>query len=228
MIGVHLIIGAVLKSTRKIYLIAAVISIVLYAAGVGTGYVLQGSVTGLVQGEISKVRSDLSTVDQELPLLSLRGEGSCSVLSTFSVDVNDRLNSILNNIVDLESQGASGEDYSKLVDDYTTLAVRGWILDKDIKQNCEDDTLPTLYFYSVPCADCLEQGQIVSEMRGKYGAKFPVFVLNTGANQPVVKILTRSFNITRTPALIVDSTPLQGLVSSQDLNDLICKKLGEC
>lgn len=217
-----------MRGVKRIYLIAGVISLVLYIAGIATGYLLQGDISGIVAGEIDQVREDISTVEQELPLLSLRGEGSCSILSTLSTDVNGRLNSILNNIIELENQGASGENYDKLVNDYTSLTVRGWILDKDIKQSCNENTLPTLYFYSVPCDDCLAQGEIITELRNKYGNKFSVFVLNAGIDQSAIKILTKSFNIDKTPALIIDSVPFQGFISKEDLENVICKELNEC
>lgn len=214
-----------MRGVKRVYLAAGIISIVLYVAGVATGYYLQGDIFGIVEGEITKIKGEISVVEQELPLLSLRGEGSCSILSTLSSDVNDRLNTILENIASLERQGASGDIYNKLVGDYTSLTVRGWILDKDIKQSCAENTLPTLYFYSVPCDNCLEQGEIITELKSKYGKKFPVFVLNSEIDQPAVKILKKSFDIDQTPALIIDSVSLQGLTSKENLEKMICSKI---
>lgn len=228
MIAVYFIIGVRLKSLRRIYVIAGIISLVLYVAGIATGYYLQGDIFGIVESDIDKVRSDISTVEQEIPLLSLRGEASCNILPTLSTDVNDRLNRILNEIIDLEQNRKTNDAYNKLLNDYTSLAVRGWILDKDIKQSCGDDSVPTLYFFSVPCEDCIEQGKILTELREKYGKGFPVFSLNARADQPAIKILTKSFNITETPSLILDSTPIQGFVSKENLDNIICKKLRAC
>ena len=204
------------------------ISIVLYIAGVATGYNLQQNISEVVGEDIVQVRSDITTVEQEIPLLSLRGEGSCRILSTLSLDVNERLNFILNNLIELENRGASGEVYDDLLIDYTSLVVRGWILDRDIKDSCDYSSVPTLYFYSVPCDDCIEQGKIIDGLRDKYGDRFPVFVLNSKIDQPAVKILTRSFNITETPALIIGSKAYQGKMSRETLDNEICVALGEC
>ena len=216
------------NNTKKIYILAGLISIVLYVAGVGTGYFVQGSTFGFVESEIGDVKDEISIVEQELPLLSLRGDGSCRILNTLSLDVNDKLNSILSSLVELERQGVSGEAYDELLNDYTSLAVRGWILDRDIKLNCQDESVSAMYFFSVPCEDCIEQGEIIDEMRLKYGEGFSVFVLNSDIDQPAVKILTRSFNITETPAMIIDSKPFLGKMSRDSLDNLICTKLNDC
>ena len=216
------------NNAKKIYIVAALLSLVLYVAGVGTGYFIQGDTFGFVQTEIGDVKDEISIVEQELPLLSLRGEGSCRILNTLSLDVNDKLNSILSSLVELERQGVSGETYDELLNDYTSLAVRGWILDRDIKQNCQDDSVSALYFFSVPCDECIDQGEIIGEMRRKYGEGFSVFVLNSDTDQPAVKILTKSFNITETPSMIIDSKPFIGKMSRDTLDNLICTKLNEC
>lgn len=216
------------SGTRRVYLLAAIISIVLYAAGVGTGYYLQGDISGIVEGQIGEVRQDISTVEQELPLLSMRGEGSCSVLSTLSSDVNAKIDSILEKIVDLERRGASREAYDSLLSDYTSLAVRGWILSKDIQQSCIDNSVPVLYFYSVPCDDCVEQGEIMDVLKKKYGEKLQVFALNYQIDQSSVKILTKSFGIESTPAILIESRTFQGLVSEDALDKMICTKLKSC
>ena len=216
------------SGAKRIYFIAAVISIVLYAAGVGTGYYLQGDLSSLVEGQIGDVREDILTVEQELPLLSMRGEGSCSVLSTLSSDVSAKTDSILERIVELETRGASKEVYDSLIGDYTSLAVRGWILSKDIQQSCIDNSVPVLYFYSVPCDDCVEQGRIIDRMKEKYGKRLQVFALNSRVDQSSVKILTKSFGVEETPAILIESRTFQGLVSEDALDKMICTKLKSC
>ena len=230
MIVIHFIIGVILRNSgaKRIYFIAALISIILYVAGVGTGYYLQGGLSSFIEGQIGEVRQDISTVEQELPLLSMRGEGSCSVLSTLSSDVNTKIDSILRKIVDLETRGASKEVYDSLLGDYTSLAVRGWILSKDIQQSCIDNSVPVLYFYSVPCDDCVEQGKIIDGLKEKYGKRFQVFALNREIDQSSVKILTKSFGIDRTPAILIESRTFQGLVSEEALDNMICTKLKSC
>jgi hypothetical protein len=214
--------------TRKVYILAAVLSVVLYVAGIATGYNLQQEISSTFGGEIASIRSDIYLVEQELPLLSLRGEGSCTILYTLSSDVSSRLNLILDRIVELERRGVTGSEYDGLLKDYTSLTVRGWILDKDIKQSCLDTSVPILYFYSVPCDDCIEQGMILDRLREKYGRKLPVFSLNSGIDQPAIKILTKSFNITRTPAMIIDSLVIQGSVTEEALDKMICSRLKSC
>jgi len=230
MIVIHFIIGAILKSSgaKRIYFIAAAISIILYIAGVGTGYYLQGDLSSIIEGQIGDVRKDISTVEQELPLLSMRGEGSCSILSTLSSDVSAKTDFILERIVELETRGASKDVYDSLIADYTSLAVRGWILSKDIQQSCIDNSVPVLYFYSVPCDDCIEQGKIIDAMKDRYGKKLQVFALNSQVDQSSVKILTKSFGVERTPAMLIESRTFQGLVSEEALDKMICKKLKSC
>ncbi|MEM5790728.1 MAG: hypothetical protein QXP77_01625 [Candidatus Aenigmatarchaeota archaeon] len=210
-------------SLRKVYLIAGIISLVLYLAGLFTGYLFQQVVFSEVEKNIEDLKKDLENAQLEYMFLTLKAKGSCQILSSLTNDLTSRLYSILNELIKLE--GRQDQRLADAKNDYTMLAIRAWILKSNTKEVCEEDVLPILYLYSVPCDECLEQGKILDEIKVIYPNKVLTFTIDSGVNLPIVQTLIKSYNITKTPALVIEEEVYQGLISKEEIKGIICSKL---
>ncbi len=171
---------------------------------------------------------EINKIEQELPLLNLRGENNCKIFNLISLDVNDRLNLLLNSIIELENKGIIGKEYESLLNDYTSLVIRNWVINRDIQNDCTSNKVLLLYFYSVPCEDCIKQGNVIDKVKINYGENLSVFVLNSGLDSSALEILLKSFNINETPSMVINSDVYQGIINEKDLNEIICDKLDNC
>jgi len=214
-----------LKNLKIVYAVAGVLSLTLFVGGFVTGYYLQTTTLNLVEGDISSIRSDLGKIQDEYILFSLGGNESCKVLPGLSNDIASRLRSVADELVRLENSGQTGKTFSDLKKDYASLSVRDWILKSNIKDNCQEDIVPILYYYSIPCPDCIEQGNILENLTDTYKHKIVVFVLDSGLDIPLVQTLVKSHNITKTPAIVIGSDIYQGIIERDELNKIICKNL---
>lgn len=210
-------------SLRKIYLIAGIISLILYLAGLFTGYFFQQAVFSEVEKNIEDLKKDLENAQLEYMFLTLKAKGSCQILSSLTNELTSRLYSILNELIKLE--GRQDQRLTEAKNDYTMLAIRTWILKSNTKEVCEEDVLPVLYLYSIPCDECLEQGKILDEIKAMYPNKVLTFTIDSGVNLPIVQTLIKSYNITKTPALVIEEEVYQGLISKEEIKDIICSKL---
>lgn len=210
-------------SLRKIYLIAGIISLILYLAGLFTGYFFQQAVFSEVEKNIEDLKKDLENAQLEYMFLTLKAKGSCQILSSLTNELTSRLYSILNELIKLE--GRQDQRLTDAKNDYTMLAIRTWILKSNTKEVCEEDVLPVLYLYSIPCDECLEQGKILDEIKAMYPNKVLTFTIDSGVNLPIVQTLIKSYNITKTPALVIEEEVYQGLISKGEIKDIICSKL---
>ncbi len=210
-------------SLRKVYLIAGIISLILYLAGLFTGYFFQRVVFGEVEKNIEKLKKDLENAQLEYMFLTLKAKGSCQILSSLTNELTSRLYFVLNELIKLE--GSQDQKVMEVKKDYTMLAIRTWILKSNTKEICEEDVLPVLYFYSIPCEDCLKQGKILDEIKIMYPEKVLTFTIDSGVNLPIVQTLIKSYNITKTPALIIEEQVYQGILSKEELKSIICSRL---
>jgi len=210
-------------SLRKVYLIAGIISLVLYLAGLFTGYFFQKAVFGEVEKNIEDLKSDLENAQLEYMFLTLKAKESCQILSSLTNDLTSRLYSVLNELIKLEEK--QDRRVIELKNDYTMLAIRAWILKSNTKEVCQEDVLPILYLYSIPCEDCLKQGKILDEIKTIYPEKVLTFTIDSGVDLPIVQTIVKSYNITKTPALVVEGDVYQGLITKEELKSIICSKL---
>ncbi len=211
-----------MASLRKVYFIAGMISLIIYIAGIFTGFILQTEVFQKVERNIEEVKKDLESAQLEYMFLSFRARESCQILSSLTNELTSKLYSILNELIKLE--GKNGR-FLELKNEYTMLAIRAWILKSNTKEVCKEDILPILYLYSIPCPECLEQGKILDEAQVMYPNKISVFTIDAGVELPIVKTIVKSYNITKTPALIIEDEVYQGLVSKDEMKGIVCSRL---
>lgn len=213
------------RSLRSLYIVVGVISIVLYVLGIVTGIYVQKSLLSSVETNINSIKSDVENVQQEYILFSLRGKESCPILSSLSIEISNKLHNLANELIDLESRGESGSKFTELKKEYGALSIRSWILRSSINENCDENILPVLFYYSVPCPDCLQQGRILDELREEnYLEKASVYVLDKDIDHPLVKTLVKSHNVTIVPSIVVGDKVYQGFINKENLIDIICQE----
>lgn len=210
---------------RNVYIVAGFISIIIYVFGVVTGIYVQKSVLSAVESDIGSIKADVENAQQEYVLFSLRGKESCPVLSSLSSDISYNLNNIVSELIRLENEGAQGAKFIELKKEYGALSIRAWILRASINADCDESVLPILYYYSVPCERCLEQGSVLDKIIEEDLGKIAVYVLDKDIDHPLVKTLVKSHGVVQAPSLVIEKDIYQGFVSKENLTDIICQKI---
>lgn len=213
------------RSIRNLYIIAGAVSVLLYALGIVTGIYVQKSVPSSVESEINSIRKDVENAQQEYLLFSFRGRESCPVLSSLSSDITSRLRGLAGELIRLESSGEQGLKFAELKKEYGALSIRAWILRSLINENCGEEIVPVLYYYSVPCAACLEQGRVLDDLREEGVLdRASVYVLDKDIDQPLVRTLVKSHGISEAPAMVIGDTVYREFMPAERLREIICEK----
>ena len=213
------------RSYRNLYIVAGILSLVIYGLGIATGVYFQESVLSLVEKDIGLIKKDLEDAQQENILLSLRGKESCPILSSLSSEIDNKLGTLVNELIRLENQGEKGVKFEDLKKEYGSLSIRAWILRSSINENCGEGMLPVLYYYSVPCENCMKQGEIIDEMKDEgYFEKAVVYVLDKNIVHPLVQTLVKSHNVTQAPSLVIGDEIYPRLMDKRNLTDVICAR----
>lgn len=213
------------RSIRNLYIAAGAVSVFLYVLGIATGIYVQKSLLPSVESDINSIRKDVENAQQEYLLFSFRGKESCPVLSSLSADISSKLRSLADELIRLENSGEKGLRFLELKKEYGALSIRAWILRSSTNENCEENILPVLYYYSVPCAECLEQGQILDSLREKgILDKASVYVLDKDIDHPLVSTLVKSHGIGAAPAMVIGDTVYSDFISAETLKEIICQR----
>lgn len=217
---------------RSVYIGAAFLSIVLYMLGIATGIYARNmltneieNVTTEIESNIDYIRKDLKNIQEEYILLGLRGEESCDILSHVLSDTTRNLNSAVNELIRLDATERDEKAYAELKKDYTLLTIKAWTLRSTLNENCAQKVLPVLYFYSVPCNNCVEQGKVIDELKSVHKNNVSFYVLDKDFNHPLIKILVESLNVKSAPAIVINSVNYGDLSEKQTLNKVVCSIL---
>lgn len=216
-------------STDK-YIIAGVLTLVLFFFGVALGILLDSQ--RLQWLEYTNKQQDLdfkSLQFQYLYLTSLGDENnSCPVLqATLRKTISDLSNS-LDKFQSFKSDTQlNSEDYRLVGRRYLIDNLNYWLFARKSKQACGLDVLSILYFYTEKCDICPDQGVILTYFKNVFGDKLLVFPIDAelASEEPMVEILLSRFNVTTYPTIIVGDKKYPGVVSPAVLRELICREL---
>lgn len=222
-------------SRRNALILAAILSVALFAAGLFSGLaaskIMEQRVQQRTQQEtaffvdyVNKLDDQLqSTQIQESFVNSLDEEKRCALATTYFSQVAQSLNYYWQRLPSRLEQYEQGRTlstaYLQLKDEYTKLSLRAWIIARDNEQQCNTTVKPILYFYDSDCKACVAQGEILDEVKTKMRAEnitaLP-FTIDLQENESAIKLIKTYYNITKVPALVIDDTVLQGRVYSAE------------
>lgn len=215
------------KSIKKAYVFAAVLSIVLYSIGVFTGIFIQKSTeTAIIKRIESLERSIENTQLEYFYINSLGDKLSCDSFSLLVDETTKNVWNIGQELVDIEKQEENRERIIDLKKEYSLLSIRAWILNNYLKEKCDVDNIIILYFYSIPCSDCIKQGFVLDDLRESvFKDKMKVFVLDIDVDEPMIQVLKKSYNVTETPSIVIGDNVYSGLVEKDKLTSLLQKSI---
>ena len=117
------------------------------------------------------------------------------------------------------------EEYLLLKEQYALLSVRTWILAKSQYENCNADLIHGLYFYAANCDECVRQGEELDAFNKRateFGRDVILFPIDYYFGHAGIENLKAYYNITSTPALLINSHVLQGrLFTVDDLLEVV-------
>ncbi|MEM2918781.1 MAG: hypothetical protein QXY62_04715 [Candidatus Altiarchaeota archaeon] len=221
---------------KKVYIVAAVLSIFFYLIGLFSGLFIERSIfsytedkIGILQKEIrqsdeiySSLNRRLLSLQLEHAYLSIIGKDlQCSSLSTLVQDTTKKVWELGKEL------NEKNPKFDELRRDYALLSIRAWILNNYVKEKCRNNVTIILYFYSVPCEDCIKQGEILDKLREeKFKDKILIFVLNSDLDEPIVNTLKTAYSIKKTPSLVIGEKTYSNLISEENLTKIISGELG--
>ncbi|MEA3254900.1 MAG: hypothetical protein U9Q22_03585 [Candidatus Altiarchaeota archaeon] len=205
----------------KVYLAAAVLSLFFYTVGVLSGLFIEKSMTDYTEERVKSLQRQTENLQLEYAYISIIGRDlTCDSVSLLVGDTTKKVRDLGKELED------EGPDFDDLRRDYALLSTKAWILNTYMTEKCRKDRVVLLYFYSVPCEGCSEQGHILDELRDDhFKEKLMIFVLNSDLDEPIVNMLKTTHNVSKTPALVIGNKTYNGLIEKERLKEIISEGL---
>ena len=216
------------------YIIAGVITFLIFSLGITLGLVLENYRYSLVE-DINKEQEVkyLSLQLQYLYLSSLNNQNNCPILATALQETIGDLSDSLGEVIAYEENDNANSMSNKrkisVQRRYILDNLRYFLLAKESRKQCNLKIIPILYFYAEDCSSCPTQGTILSFYKKIYGEKLLVFPINIDlrSEEPMVEIVMKQFNVTKYPTLIIEGKKYEGVVQNEQMQNIICETLPE-
>lgn len=211
------------------YIIAGVITFLIFSLGLTLGSIIQDHRYNLVE-EVN-MEQDVKYLSLQLQYLYLNSYSnidSCPILSTTLKETIKDLSESLSEVVSYEEESKSTDKRKEVVmRRYVIDNIRYWLLAKQSKEKCKLNIIPIIYFYATECSSCPNQGTILTYYKNIFGDQVLVFPINLDLKneETMVEILMAQFNVTKYPTLIIDDQKYEGVVDKESMGKLICQSL---
>ena len=225
-----------LRKKNVIIVIAVVISVILYMAGVLSGIFANKVVKEETKQDISalkkETKQDFNSLQSYVEFLDTNLK-NMQLEQTFTESLNHdnmckfssiSMNELVNQLgfywsklpfrlEEYEKYNKVTDEYLLLKDRYAHLSIRTWMLAKNQYEKCNMNVVHGLFFYSANCNACVEQGRqidLLSKKISSAGSNLIMFPVDFNSKQIIVRILEDYYNINSTPAIIINDKVFQG------------------
>ncbi len=220
-----------MKRQNRVYILAGLSAIMLYVVGVFTGaFILQYTESKTSQ-EFARLREEIKSYGQDLESIELeqlylasgQSELGCKFIITSLNRVQNDLDYFWRNLPQklevYEKYNPPDEDYEALKREYMAVSLKAWLLSLSVKDKCGEDIIPILYFYTGDCEDCIEQGNVLDQVRES--SKVLVYTLDLNLESDAISMVREAYGIEHAPALVIGDNAYQGLLTYKELSRII-------
>ncbi len=221
------------RLSKEKYLIAGVLTLLVFGLGITLGILVDNARLQRVTQDAEEQEAEQRSIQfLSLYLGSLENEGSsCNVM-------NIALNSAVKDLSYSLEEFSTFKEMSKLNDEQYRLAGRRYIVDnlrywyfaRTMKEQCETDLIPILYFYSDEhCDICGQEGKLLTYFKKLLGDRVLVFPINTDleTDETAITLVRGKYNTTMVPSIVVDDTLYEGVHTQEELGNIICNAFAE-
>ena len=210
------------------YLLAGFITLLIFLLGMLLGLVVEGKRVDYIQTQSKSQNLDFVSLQLQYQLISeLSQERNCPAVSAAFNDFLKELGKTEERLIEYDKEATiNKEDFALLKQEYVQAEVNYWMLAKRTKDVCKSDFVTLLYFYapSEICKECDNQGFVLTYLKDKLKDKLLIFSFDSSfTNEQIIGMLTKTYNITAYPTLILENETVSGFHDSSYLMKEICK-----
>jgi len=198
------------------YTIGIILAIIVFVTGFLLGITVTQSRYSDIEDFETKLRIDAYNFDVQYLLLQ---EEPCKFIED---PFSGELYELAQELVALEeTRGFDDPNVIRLKNYYSMLEIRNWIFLKTFKEKCGKDYVLNLYFYSNrDCEKCIEQGEILTNLRQKH-PEIRTYSFEVEIDNQALNALKELYNIEEVPTIVFGDVTLSGFRTEDELERVL-------
>ena len=208
---------------QKYVILAAIMSLILYAAGVLSGLYASKIIKQQTEQDLDTIklsmegfRSNLENIQIQQNFFNVLSDNENCNYSQLAMDyMVDELSyfwqKLPYRLEEYEQTHIEDEDYKKIKREYSFLALKAWIIATQNYDSCSSNLIPILYFYSSECKECITQGMYIDRLKQDLNNRNVIaFAIDSSLNESSIELIKKYYHVTSSPELIISNEVLQG------------------
>ena len=210
------------KISTGFYLITLMITAIIFISGIYFGSFLNKMKVSELQNMVSDLEEKRTEQELNLLLANYLPNRSCDIMNYEAEEMIPQINELARKVTFYEETKKFEEkDYEETKRNYMINLIKYWLYLENLKTNCDLNITTLIYFYSNKnCELCEDQGIILDYMKNKHKNDLMIFALDTDVNLNSIKMIMRSYNITKLPSIVIDGQLYQGFVDKETMENI--------
>lgn len=186
------------------YVAAIILTLLVFSLGVLASNLADDKRQSDLQTQLQDDTTDIQS--KQLLMRYLEGEDSCELRQEGLTQIIEGYNNRLERVQSYEEQSFFQESqFRSIRRSYVLSGIEYWMFAEETDAECQSYSTNTiLFFTSDNCEKCDEQGQKLSDIKRIYGEDVLIFSIYTDLDDSMINLLTEQYNISQTPALVVN------------------------
>lgn len=206
---------------KKTYLLAAVLTLLLIISGLASNWLFNMQREEIIRKSLLDLQSSISESDLEMNYLMGFVRNGCPLLEEGKKNVAKTLIETNRKLIQYREDVIDESEFRRLKTEQSMLYIKYWMFTLKSKESCGTNVSTILYFWDLS-PESQQQGYVLDSLTEKYGSRVLVIPLDYNFDLGIIRILTKQFNVTKTPAVIInEDTKLEGLRSRAQIEKYI-------
>lgn len=207
-----------MKKTKKLLLLAASLSFLVYFLGIYTGIIIGEKIIkkqdySYLENEMKNLQSQMEEIRGILILTKSKGFENCKLLEKILnkyLDLIWEYHKLLPyRIEEYELNKTFSYEMQKLKETSMKLSINAWAISLEYS-NCNNKTIPVLYVYKKNCYECVLQGIEMDKFRDYlYNSSYMpmIFTIDLDLDYGLFNTIKEIYDIKDAPSIVLNSQP---------------------
>jgi hypothetical protein len=209
------------RRTKRLLFLSAILSSLIFIAGIFIGYSLEGARESEVVHNIRQNELDTESFILEQQFLDELGGDKCGILSNRVLELQPALTTIGRQLGKWEDSDFKQEDFDYLKRKYFITEIRYLMLLETLKENCNSNYNVILFFYRIDDDESTRQGYVLDDIVTEGDNVVVLSIDQDYLEEPTIDILKAKYDIDTAPSLIINGRKISGFIPEDDLKDIL-------
>lgn len=218
------------KIDTKIYLKAALLTLLVFSIGIGIGIYLDSLRLNFFSNKLEEFQIDYSNLLLEELFFKSFDFDEKRICEIYIEKTNKlaeeagKLGSYIESFKETTKLRAG--EFEILKQKYFLTNLHLWLHMRNLREKCNYNVTTILFFYTSlgRCEDCIAQGAILSRIKKRNPEKYMIFAVDVDSNLGIISTLLQYFKVVKTPTMIINEVvKLEGFYSEEELKNILDK-----